>query len=215
MMRTENGEVIDPTYQGNIARFINHSCDPNCITRKWTVMKETMVGIFARREIAENEELSFDYQFDSFRTPFTKCYCGAKNCKGYLGLGMYDDSDSDVEEKRATNSPDCLQCGDKIMRRSDFLLCRGKCRSVFHLNCAKDVDPLIRLKIAKSQFQPKKYVCFRCVEQQGNQSDKTDALPKPPLSSMEQASAESILDDPECQKFFADSQHNSLLDRII
>lgn len=30
LMRIENNEVIDPTYSGNIARFINHSCDPNC-----------------------------------------------------------------------------------------------------------------------------------------------------------------------------------------
>lgn len=51
MMRTENNEVIDPTYYGNIARFINHSCDPNCVTRKWTVHKETAIGIFARKDI--------------------------------------------------------------------------------------------------------------------------------------------------------------------
>ena len=57
MMRTDNGEVIDPTFQGNIARFINHSCDPNCVTRKWTVFKETMVGIFARKDIQENEKI--------------------------------------------------------------------------------------------------------------------------------------------------------------
>lgn len=51
MMRTEFGEIIDPTYYGNVARFMNHSCDPNCETRKWTVGKETSVGIFARRDI--------------------------------------------------------------------------------------------------------------------------------------------------------------------
>ena len=61
MMRTENGEVIDPTTHGNIARFINHSCDPNCVTRNWTVLGETSVGIFALRDIEEDEELSFDY----------------------------------------------------------------------------------------------------------------------------------------------------------
>jgi SET domain-containing protein len=61
MMRTENGEVIDPTTHGNIARFINHSCEPNCVTRKWTVLGETSVGIFALRDIHEDEELSFDY----------------------------------------------------------------------------------------------------------------------------------------------------------
>ena len=69
-MKISTYEVIDPTYKGNMARVINHSCDPNCVTRKWTVHKETMVGIFTRKDIAENEELSFDYQFDSFKTPF-------------------------------------------------------------------------------------------------------------------------------------------------
>jgi histone-lysine N-methyltransferase SETD2/UMP-CMP kinase len=47
LMRIENNEVIDPTYSGNIARFINHSCDPNCQTRKWTIQNEICVGIFA------------------------------------------------------------------------------------------------------------------------------------------------------------------------
>jgi hypothetical protein len=103
-------------------------------------MKETMVGIFAKEDIAENEELSFNYQFDSFRTPFTKCYCGTTKCKGFLGLGMYDDSDSDVDEKREANSPNCTLCEKSVMRRFEFLLCRGPCRSVFHIECAKKLD---------------------------------------------------------------------------
>jgi SET domain-containing protein len=32
LMKTTASEVIDPTFHGNIARFINHSCDPNCVT---------------------------------------------------------------------------------------------------------------------------------------------------------------------------------------
>jgi histone-lysine N-methyltransferase SETD2/UMP-CMP kinase len=137
MMRTDNGEVIDPTYCGNIARFMNHSCEPNCVTRKWTVFKETMVGIFAKRDIKEDEELTFDYQFDSFKTPFTKCYCGASKCKGFLGLGMYDDSDSDVEVLRNANAPLCDLCNQQILEKRQLLLCSGKCKSVYHLNCVK------------------------------------------------------------------------------
>lgn len=61
LMRTENNEVIDPTSVGSIARFINHSCDPNCRTQKWNVLEEGCVGIFAIKDIKENEELTFDY----------------------------------------------------------------------------------------------------------------------------------------------------------
>ena len=110
MMRVDNGEVIDPTLYGNVARFINHSCDPNCITRKWTVGKETSIGIFARKDIEEDEELTFDYQFDAYKTPFTKCYCGTANCKGYLGLGMYED-----EKDRVKNAPICDICNKKVL----------------------------------------------------------------------------------------------------
>ena len=113
MMRVDNGEVIDPTLYGNVARFINHSCDPNCITRKWTVGKETSIGIFARKDIDEDEELTFDYQFDAYKTPFTKCYCGSSNCKGYLGLGMYED-----ENDRVKNAPICDICKKKVLEQS-------------------------------------------------------------------------------------------------
>ena len=63
-METVDNEVIDPTTKGNLARFINHSCDPNCISEKWHVLGETAIGIFARRDIAAGEELSFDYKLN-------------------------------------------------------------------------------------------------------------------------------------------------------
>ena len=108
-MKIENNEVIDPTYSGNVARFINHSCDPNCETRKWTILNEVCVGIFAVKDMAENEELTFDYQFDFFKTPFTRCYCGTANCKGYLGVANKDecessDSDDDMDSEDSNPS---------------------------------------------------------------------------------------------------------------
>ena len=60
-MKLNNQEVIDPTSKGNLARFINHSCQPNCITEKWNVLGEVCIGIFANRDINEDEELTFDY----------------------------------------------------------------------------------------------------------------------------------------------------------
>lgn len=94
-MRIDNNEVIDPTTSGNIARFINHSCDPNCQTIKWQVLDEVQVGIFAIKDIAENEELTFNYQFDFFKTLLNRCYCGSKNCKGFLGVATGNSSSED------------------------------------------------------------------------------------------------------------------------
>ncbi len=39
--------MIDAGPKGNNARFMNHSCDPNCITQKWSVNGDTRVGLFA------------------------------------------------------------------------------------------------------------------------------------------------------------------------
>ena len=86
LMKSTANEVIDATFYGNLARFINHSCEPNWETQKWNVLGEIWVGIFALRDIKENEELTFDYQFDCFNTPYSRWYCGADKCKGFLGI---------------------------------------------------------------------------------------------------------------------------------
>lgn len=79
------GETIDASKKGNISRFINHSCDPNCITQKWQVNGESRVGIFALRNIRVGEELTFDYQFERFSHKKQRCLCGASNCSKWLG----------------------------------------------------------------------------------------------------------------------------------
>lgn len=58
--------VIDATIKGNISRFINHSCDPNAETQKWTVNGELRIGFFASKSIAAGEEVTFDYQFQRY-----------------------------------------------------------------------------------------------------------------------------------------------------
>lgn len=58
--------VIDATKKGNISRFINHSCDPNAETQKWTVNGELRIGFFSKTPIMADEEITFDYQFQRY-----------------------------------------------------------------------------------------------------------------------------------------------------
>uniref|UniRef100_A0A0D9W4Z1 Histone-lysine N-methyltransferase n=1 Tax=Leersia perrieri TaxID=77586 RepID=A0A0D9W4Z1_9ORYZ len=78
-------ESIDATKKGSLARFINHSCQPNCETRKWNVLGEVRVGIFAKQDIPVGTELSYDYNFEWFGGLVVRCLCGAGSCSGFLG----------------------------------------------------------------------------------------------------------------------------------
>jgi SET domain-containing protein len=78
--------IIDAAHGGNVARFINHSCDPNCEA----VIERGRVFIHAMRDIRAGEELGYDYWFvlDDRHSAANKalypCRCGAKNCRGTL-----------------------------------------------------------------------------------------------------------------------------------
>ncbi|KAF0893843.1 hypothetical protein E2562_029718 [Oryza meyeriana var. granulata] len=78
-------ESIDATKKGSLARFINHSCQPNCETRKWNVLGEVRVGIFVKHDIPIGMELSYDYNFEWFGGAMVRCLCGAGSCSGFLG----------------------------------------------------------------------------------------------------------------------------------
>ncbi|KAL2612937.1 hypothetical protein R1flu_024629 [Riccia fluitans] len=80
--------VIDATSQGNVARFINHSCAPNLVN--YQVLVESMdaqlahIGLFASRDIEAGEELAYDYRYRLLPGKGCPCHCGAKNCRGRL-----------------------------------------------------------------------------------------------------------------------------------
>jgi hypothetical protein len=78
-------QVIDACRRGNRARFINHSCEPNCETQKWVVKGELKIGFFATKDITVGEELQFDYNFERYGDKPTKCHCGAASCRGFIG----------------------------------------------------------------------------------------------------------------------------------
>ncbi|GAB7337400.1 hypothetical protein MBLNU457_g2744t1 [Dothideomycetes sp. NU457] len=85
LMEFDQGMIIDAT-KGNIARFVNHSCDPNCTMEKRIVHGEPKMALFAGpRGIMTGEELTYDYNFDNFsKTSVLDCRCGSERCRGKL-----------------------------------------------------------------------------------------------------------------------------------
>ncbi len=79
---------IDAASEGNEARYINHSCDPNCEAVLSVDDKE--IWICALRDIAPGEELTYDYGYvideESVEEALRKypCYCGSPKCRGTI-----------------------------------------------------------------------------------------------------------------------------------
>ncbi|CAL3963111.1 unnamed protein product [Diplocarpon coronariae] len=86
LFRIDENTVIDATKKGGIARFINHSCMPNCTAKIITVEKSKRIVIYALRDIAQNEELTYDYKFEREIGSLDRipCLCGTAACKGFL-----------------------------------------------------------------------------------------------------------------------------------
>lgn len=78
--------IIDAGPAANHARFMNHSCQPNCETQKWVVNGQTKVGLFAVCDIPAGSELTFNYNLDCRGNEKMQCRCNSDNCSGYIGL---------------------------------------------------------------------------------------------------------------------------------
>ncbi|KAF6213871.1 hypothetical protein GE061_011596 [Apolygus lucorum] len=84
---------IDATKFGNVGRYLNHSCDPNCVLVPVRYDNVTpKVGIFAARDIVEGEELCYVYAQHDGDLSDTPCLCGSDTCKKFLPLGCYKGS---------------------------------------------------------------------------------------------------------------------------
>ncbi|KAF6086111.1 lysine methyltransferase 2C [Phyllostomus discolor] len=85
MFRMDNDHVIDATLTGGPARYINHSCAPNCVAEVVTFERGHKIIISSSRRIQKGEELCYDYKFD-FEDDQHKipCHCGAVNCRKWM-----------------------------------------------------------------------------------------------------------------------------------
>ncbi|CAL9705937.1 unnamed protein product [Knipowitschia caucasica] len=85
MFRIDDFDVVDATMHGNAARFINHSCEPNCFSRVINVEGRKHIVIFALRKIYRGEELTYDYKFPiEDASSKLNCNCGARRCRRFL-----------------------------------------------------------------------------------------------------------------------------------
>ena len=78
---------VDAMYYGNVSRFFNHSCNPNVAI--YTVVRNGDNRVYdlamvAMRPIKPFEELCFDYKTKKGVKVPQQCYCGEKNCRGWL-----------------------------------------------------------------------------------------------------------------------------------
>ncbi|KAF4589763.1 histone H3 lysine 36 (K36) methyltransferase [Ophiocordyceps camponoti-floridani] len=96
-MSLSKSEFVDATKKGNLGRFCNHSCSPNCYVDKWVVGEKLRMGIFALRTIRAGEELVFNYNVDRYGADPQPCYCGEPNCVGFIG--------GKTQTERATKLP--------------------------------------------------------------------------------------------------------------
>ena len=82
----EGGWVIDATRRGNSARWINHSCAPNCDIEE----EGRRIFIESRRDIQPGDELTYDYnlQIGEKHTKAAQrehaCFCGSRRCRGTM-----------------------------------------------------------------------------------------------------------------------------------
>jgi len=86
LFRMVDDDIIDATKKGGIARFINHSCDPNCMAKIIKVDGTPRIVIYALKNIAKDHELTYDYKFEREigSTDRIPCLCGSPICKGFL-----------------------------------------------------------------------------------------------------------------------------------
>ena len=156
----DNQRIIDAGPSGNMARFMNHCCQPNCETQKWTVLGDTRVGLFALHDIPADTELTFNYQLECAQDMVNEsnqrkqpCGCGAPNCAGFIGAKpkpLETDKVSGRKSlkakkpkqrkaavkappaKKMTEDSECFICDEG----GSLVLCDVKgCRKVYHATC--------------------------------------------------------------------------------
>ncbi|XP_074865696.1 histone-lysine N-methyltransferase, H3 lysine-36 specific [Carettochelys insculpta] len=149
MLTLDKDRIIDAGPKGNYARFMNHCCQPNCETQKWSVNGDTRVGLFALVNIKAGTELTFNYNLECLGNGKTVCKCGAPNCSGFLGVrpknlpSLTEEKSKKVRRRQQVKrrsqaelmkerEDECFSCGDG----GQLVSCKKTgCPKVYHADC--------------------------------------------------------------------------------
>ncbi|XP_055730042.1 histone-lysine N-methyltransferase, H3 lysine-36 specific-like isoform X4 [Salvelinus fontinalis] len=148
MLTLDKDRIIDAGPKGNQARFMNHSCRPNCETQKWTVNGDTRVGLFTLIDVPADTELTFNYNLECLGNGKTVCKCEAPNCSGFLGVRPKNNPPADDKSRKLKKKvlakrknkmevtkereDECFSCGDG----GQIVSCkRPGCPKVYHADC--------------------------------------------------------------------------------
>jgi SET domain-containing protein len=83
-MALTDTSIVDASVAGNVSRYMNSSCVPNCETRITFVFGLPCIGVYALRALKAGEELTIEYNLESGARKI-KCRCGnGDRCKGFL-----------------------------------------------------------------------------------------------------------------------------------
>lgn len=77
--------IIDAHQDPGLCKYVNHSCNPNCVMERWLVNGKPRMALFTKRDIDKDEELSFKYEMDNVQIQY-ECKCGEKLCQKFIGL---------------------------------------------------------------------------------------------------------------------------------
>ena len=83
LFRVDDQLIVDATRMGSLARFVNHSCAPNCVSKIVPHAGRKKIVLYTKRDIEAGEELSYDYKFE-LEDEKIPCHCGAATCRGSL-----------------------------------------------------------------------------------------------------------------------------------
>lgn len=83
LFRLDELKVLDATHKGNLSRFINHSCDPNCYSRVVQIDGSKKLLIFASKLIEAGDEILYDYKFPDEEQKIA-CLCASEKCRKWM-----------------------------------------------------------------------------------------------------------------------------------